>query len=194
MITPDYSGLGYFSQMTVKGGHLIEGVNQAYKTPYKMAYNGMAVSLAKSVTYDATATPTAPVVVPCKTGERPYGWLYVSTQEHNPLPGTPTAYLPKDAHLDQTDSDGIAYAGDFGNWAKVTVAPYSPCEGIGCPLAAGQKIAVGDEIAVATGGFYRKASAGQVVVGNSLTEADNTAGQNAGKFIWVNASHQYTKA
>lgn len=194
MIVPDYSGLGYFANMTVKGGHLIEGVNQAYKTPYQLKYNGMAVSLAKSVTYDATATPTAPVVVPCKTGERPYGWIYVGSQEHNPLPGTPTAYLPKAEFLTETDSDGITYAGDFDNWAKVTVAPYAPAEGIGCPVAARQNIAVGDEIAVATGGFYRKASSGQVVVGLSLTEGNNTAGQNAEKFIWVNACHQYTKA
>lgn len=193
MIIPDYSGLGYSARMTVKGGHLIEGVNQAYKTPYQLPFNGMAVSLAKSSTYDADAVPTVGVVVPCKTGEKPFGWIFISTQEHSRLPGTPTAYLPLTANLDQTDSEGIKYCSDVEKWAVTTVAPYQPSEGVGMPIAAGQKFAVGDEIAVSNGGFARKASSTQTVIGYALYEADNTAGSNGDVCVWLSVNHQYVK-
>lgn len=195
MILQDYSGLGYGYIMNVKGGHLIEGVNQAYKTPYQLKFKGMFVDKKLSSVMDSDATPTTMVVVPSvgTTGNRAYGWVYITTSEHHPLPGTPVAYLPLTEDLDSTDGDGIAYSSDFSKWAVTTVAPFQNGEAIGIPMAAGAKFVVGDEISPATGGFARKSTTNDVVHGIVEFEADNSTGAAGAKFAWVKVVPQYVK-
>jgi len=193
MIIQDYDGTGYKYLMNIRGGRLIEAVNQAYKTPYQLKFAGLAVSLAKSSTYDADATPTVGVVVPCKAGERPRGWVYITTAAHNPLPGAAQTFLPGTEYMVATaDNEGLYYTDNMSEFAVTSVAPYMPGEGIGVPLAAGQNIVIGDALAIANGGFYAKATSGNVVVGIAETAADNTTGAAGAKFVFMTAGHQYT--
>lgn len=194
MIIQDYDGIGYKYLMTIKGGHLIEAINQAYKTPYQLKYNGLAVKLAKSSSYDADAVPTVGVVVPCGAGEKPRGWVFITSAAHNPLPGAPQTFLPADVYLTATDGNSIYYTDDMSEFAVVTIAPYQPGEGIGVPLAAGENVTIGDALSVATGGFYRVAQSTDVVVGIAETMANNSAGVNGAKFVWMTADHQYTSS
>jgi len=179
---PRYGGVGYAPTYTVNGGRLAEDYNQAYPTPVQIKFAGLYLKMAKSTTYDATASPTYLVTIPCDTaGELPEGWSWKTTARTDQLVGAPVAFLPVTSPA-TSQNDFIAIA----------VCPIKEGEKIGVPLKGGQTIAVGDEIAVAVGGFCKKAVTGDNVIGRA--ESAGAATADGDIFIAVKHIANYKKA
>lgn len=192
MRIPKYPDTGYIIRTRPTYGELQTPMtNVGYDTPYQFTYRGQAVTLAKSSTYDSDATPTVLVAVPCTSGARPDGYIGVPAVQDDPRPGATGVYLPLTANLNQTDGQGIAYTSDMTLWVNAGVVPFREGDQYGVPLQAGGAITAGDELAVATGGLYRKAVSNDVVVAKAeLGVASSTSVQP----IWVRFVDKYVKA
>lgn len=179
---PRYGGVGFEPSYTVNGGRLAEDYNQAYPVPVQIKYAGLYLKPAKSTTYDATATPTYLVFIPCDTaGELPEGWSWKTTARTDQLPGASVSYLPLTSPA-TSQNDFIAIA----------VCPIKEGEKIGVPVKGGQTILVGDEIAVAVGGFAKKAVTGDNVIGRAESNASTTV--DGQMYVAVKHISNYKKA
>lgn len=179
---PRYGQVGYNPEYSVNGGRLAEDYNQAYPTPVQIRFAGLYLKMAKSTTYDATATPTYLVTIPCDTaGELPEGWSWKTTARTDQLPGAAVSFLP--------ETSPATLQNDF---IAIAVCPIKEGEKIGVPVKGGQTIAVGDEIAVAVGGFAKKAVAGEFVIGRAESAATTTV--DGQMFVAVKHIVAYKKA
>jgi hypothetical protein len=167
-----------------------------YPTPYPLKFAGMLLKTALSTAYDATATPTYPVAIPCGSGERPDGFAYIHTGRTD-IYGSQELFTGLDYFLplvaDRTGG-GSTYAVLEAKFAHAVLHPLIPGRVIGVPVAATTNIIVGDEIASAAGGLARVAVSTDVVVGKAETAANNAAGAAGALKIWVKVGHQYIKA
>jgi len=191
MKIPNILGLGF--RVFGKPGEQQEAnqiTNMTYATPYQIAFKGLLLETDKASTaYDSDATPTQAVAVPAANGEYVDGWAYIDTYKMHPLPGAPNVLYPLAA-----DIGGSGYAEDSAKWTEVTVAPLVPGQLIGVPVYAGANLAVGDEVAAATGGFAKVATSGNWVFGKVEWAANNTGGASGAKVVSVRVCHQYKKA
>lgn len=193
MILPKYPGTGYISRIIPKGGLEQEASNNAYESPYQFKFNGQLVNVGKSTTFDADATPTMVVAVPARTGLYVDGWVPVTTLAPDPRPGVGGQFKPYTDKLTATDSQSIAYAPDYMDWTEVTVAPMEVGTLIGVPVAANTSIVVGDEVAASDGGFLKKATSGNIVIGKCEVAGNNTGGVAGAKTATVKIGQFYTK-
>jgi len=185
---PRYGQVGYETLYQVNGGRLAEDYNQAYPTPFKIQYAGLYLKMAKSTTYDPTAMPTYLVAIPCNVaGELPEGWAWKTTARTDQLPGAPVTFLP------ETPSPNTP-ANSQGDFVTIAVCPIKEGEKIGVPVKANQDIAVGDEIAVAVGGFAKKAVSGDWVIGRAESNATTDASADGQMFVAVKHIIAYKKA
>lgn len=164
--------------------------NMTYATPYQIPFKGMLLETDKlSSAYDADATPTQCVAVPAANGEYVDGWAYINSYQPHPLPGAPDVLYPLTA-----DIGGSGYAEDYADWFDLTVAPLIPGQLIGIPVYAEEALAMGAEVAAATGGYCKTAASSQWVVGKVEWPADNTGGSSGDVIASVRICHQYKKA
>lgn len=191
MKIPNILGLGFrvFGQL----GEQQEAnqiTNMTYATPYQIAYKGLLLETDKlSSAYDDDATPTQAVAVPADNGAYVDGWAYINTYKMHPLPGAANVLYPLTANVGE-----YGYAEDYANWTDVTVAPLIPGQLIGVPVYAGANLAIGEEVAAATGGFAKVAVSTNNVFGKVEWPADNSAGLSGAKVVSVRVCHQYVKA
>lgn len=167
-----------------------------YPTPYPLKYAGMLLKTALSTSYDATATPTYPVAIPCGNGERPDGFAFIDTSRTD-LYGSRELFTGVDYYLPlvaDRDGGGSTYASSSSNFAHAVCHPLIPGQVVVMPLAASTNVVVGDEIASATGGLIEPATTGDIVIGKAESAADNSAGAAGALKAWVKFGHQYTKA
>lgn len=165
-----------------------------YPTPYPLKYAGMLLKTALSTSYDATATPTYPVAIPCGNGERPDGFAFITTARTD-LYGSRELFDGVDYYLPLVaDRDGgsTEYATDEDDFAHAVCHPLIPGQVIGCPVAASTLIIVGDNIAAAAGGLVEVATTGDIVIGKAESLANNASGAAGALKVWVKLGHQYT--
>jgi hypothetical protein len=191
------SGLGYETTEVINGGKLSQMIyNDGYATPYPIKFQGLLLKSALSTSYDATATPTYAVAIPCGAGERPTsGYAFVTTRRTDQY-GNISLFEGLDNYLplpaDRTGGSS-AYTQDKAKFAEVTSYPFIPGATIGVPVIAGANIVVGNEIASASGGFATVATSGNVVIGVAESPANNVAGTSGAITIRVKVGHFYTK-
>lgn len=167
-----------------------------YPTPYPLKYGGMLLMTALSTTYDAAATPTYPVMIPCTNGGRPDGFAFITTARTD-IYGSQELFDGLDYFLPLTAArtgGSTAYAELEKDFAHAVLHPLIPGRVIGCPVAASTIIIVGDYIASATGGLVEPATTGDIVIGRAETAADNNTGDAGDKKVWVKVGHQYAMA
>lgn len=191
MKIPNVLGIGF--RVFAQPGEQQEAnriTNMTYATPYQIPYKGLLLETDKlSSAYDANATPTQAVAVPAANGEYVDGWAYINSYQPHPLPGGADVLYPKTENI-----GGSGYAEDYNNWFNLTVAPLIPGQLIGIPVYAGENMAIGNEVAAATGGYCKVAASGQWVIGKVEWNADNSAGASGAKVASVRIGHQYKKA
>jgi hypothetical protein len=189
--------LGYSTSETVNGGKLSPEIYfDGYKTPYPIKFAGLLLKTALSSAYDATATPTYPVAVPCGLGGRPVGFAYRTTRRTDQY-GSQELFDDLDNYLpvvaDRTGGSS-EYAVSSAKFANASVRPLIPGQTIGVPVRAATNIIVGDEITSDASGFATVAVSGNVVVGLAESPANNAAGAAGAMFVRVKVGHLYTKA
>lgn len=188
---------GYSQTHDVKGGEGSPLVfYDGYPSPYPIKFPGLLLKKALSTAYDATATPTYPVVIPCGNGERPVGYAFVDTANtalfgSYELLAAADRWLPKVA--DRTGG-GSTYTQDKNKFVAVPTTPLIPGQVIGVPVAASTSFTINDEVASAALGFAEVATTGDVVIGTAEIIVDNSTGAAGAAFVWVKVGHQYTKA
>ena len=190
------NSIGYETIETIGGGRLSPIVYEdGYKTPYPIKFKGLLVKTALSSSYDATATPTYAVAIPCGAGERPVGYAFVSTRRTDQY-GSMSLFDGLDNYLplpDDRTGGSSAYTQDEDKFAEVTVYPFVPGCTVGVPVLASTNIIVGAEIACAAGGFATTATSGNIVIGTAESPANNAAGASGAMFVRVKIGHFYTK-
>ena len=187
----------YSQTHDVNGGKISPAIfPDGYPTPYPIKFAGLFLKTALSTAYDAAATPTYPVAVPCGNGERPDAFAFKTTA-NTALWGAQELFNGADYFLpkvvDRTGGSS-AYTQDKYKFVDITAHPFIPGQVIGVPVAATTLIVVGDYIASANDGFAEVATTGDIVVGKAETIADNSTGAAGAKIVWIKVGHQYTSA
>lgn len=187
---PSYKDIGYRQSYTVHGGILAQDYNQTYPVPCQIKFPGLYMKPGLSTDYDASATPAFPVFIPCDTdGEVPEGWSYMTTAITN-LPMNMVQFSAPIYFNPPTDVLNVrGFATDSQDWVALSICPHKTGEKVGVPVKAGQDIVTGDPIAVAVGGFAKKAETGENVVGRAESDADNSATGAVDGAIFVAVKH-----
>ena len=182
--------VGITASYKVNGGRIAEDYNLAYLCPYQVKYAGLLMELAAATTYDSDGGSYL-VAVPAGDNVVPEGWSWKTSARTDLLVGAAIQYYPIDADL---TGGGNTYATDEVKFYPCTVCPLKNGELVGMPAYQGVNFALGDELATATGGFVRKATTGENVIGICEVPLNNSTGASGAYFVKVRVTDAHSKA
>lgn len=122
-------------------------------------------------------------------GEYVDGWAYINSYQPHPLPGGADVLYPKTENIGES-----GYAEDYNNWFNLTVAPLIPGQLIGIPVyTGGENMAIGNEVAAATGGYCKVAASGNGLLVRSGGMQTTVLEASGAKVASVRICHQYRR-